>query len=117
MNLKAVRMQATITGVRSKVDGSLGITIATPELTSEEKVVVMQLQNINSELTVVPEDARTPEMVKVKQGLESKTPSQRLRAVTFVWWKQAGEQGDFEVFYKQKIESFIDFIKQEKLED
>jgi len=56
-------------------------------------------------------------MVKVKQELDSKTPSQRLRGVLFIWWKQSGEQGQFEDFYRNKMEEFINYIKQEKLED
>jgi hypothetical protein len=40
------------------------------------------------------------------------SPSQRARAVLFVYWKQLGSKGDFEQFYNQKMEQFIDRIKE-----
>ena len=42
---------------------------------------------------------------------KTKTPSKRLRATLYVLWQQTGEQGDFEVFYREKMEKLIDFVK------
>jgi hypothetical protein len=42
---------------------------------------------------------------------EGKTPSKRLRAVLFVYWKQKGEQGDFEDFYRAKMNELTEYIK------
>jgi len=42
---------------------------------------------------------------------EQKSKSQRLRAVLFILWKQNGEKGDFEIYYHQKMEAFIDAVK------
>ena len=47
---------------------------------------------------------------------KNKTPSKRLRAVLFVLWKQRGEHGDFEVWYREQIEKIIINIKT-KLDD
>ena len=41
----------------------------------------------------------------------SKTPSKRLRSVLFVLWKQQGEQGSFESFYRERMEKLIDMVK------
>jgi len=46
---------------------------------------------------------------------DGKTPSQRLRAVLFVRWKQLGKTGDFDAYYRKSMEHFIDTVK-EKLE-
>ena len=41
-----------------------------------------------------------------------KSPSQRQRAVLFVYWKQQGAKGDFEVFYNKSINDYIDNVKE-----
>ena len=45
--MKTIQTHAIITGVRSKVDRSLGLTIATPELTTNERSLFMEYQGIN----------------------------------------------------------------------
>lgn len=36
---KSIQTQGQITGIRAKVDGSLGLSVSTPELSPEEKVL------------------------------------------------------------------------------
>lgn len=48
--------------------------------------------------------------------IESKTPSQRLRAVLFIQWKQSGSKNTFEDYYRAKIEEYINEVK-ETLDD
>jgi hypothetical protein len=48
---------------------------------------------------------------EVKGEFDRKTPGQRLRATIYVWWQQAGEQGDFETFYLHKMEKIIEGVK------
>ena len=45
--MKAIKTSVIITGVRSKVDRSLGITLSTPELSTEERSEFMNLQGVN----------------------------------------------------------------------
>lgn len=57
-----------------------------------------------------------PEQVKLPTepaplGRGFKSPSQRLRAVLFVAWKAAGEQGDFEDYYKGELTYIINSYK------
>ena len=42
---------------------------------------------------------------------KAKTPSQRLRAVMYIWYQQSNRTVDFEVFYREKMEKLIDFVK------
>jgi hypothetical protein len=44
--------------------------------------------------------------------VEGKTPSQRLHSVLFVYWKQLGEQGDFDLFYADYMNRIIEKIKE-----
>jgi len=42
---------------------------------------------------------------------KTKTPSKRLRAVLFLMWKQLGEVGDFETYYRVQVEKVIEHLK------
>ena len=44
--MRAINFQAIITSIRALKDGSLSLTIHSPELTSEEKAEFMNLQNV-----------------------------------------------------------------------
>jgi hypothetical protein len=109
--MKALKLQAIITGIRSKVDRSLGLSISTPELSSEEKTEVMNLQGVNVNLLIEPLDEEAPELLQVNKEIEGKTPSQRMRAVIFILWKQLGEPGQFETYYLDKINRLIEALK------
>ena len=44
---------------------------------------------------------------------ETKTPSQRLRAVLFVFWKEVkGGKGSFDDFYRHTMEKYIENVKE-----
>jgi len=109
--VKAIQSKIIISSIRAKVDGSIGFSATTPELTTEEKVAFMELQNQELDCVFAPTvNLNAPKMV-VTAEMKGKTPSSRLYNTLFVLWKQNGEVGDFEVFYKQNMERFIDLVK------
>lgn len=105
--MKTLHTQAIITGIRSRADRSIGLSISTPELKPEEKTLFFELQNINVTMTITPIDERVPEEHKIEKDLESKSQSQRIRATLFVLWKQNPEQMEFEEYYRNKTEKYI----------
>ena len=109
--MKEINTRLIITSLRAKVDGSIGISASTPELSKAEKSEFFDLQNVELEASLKPLGFKV-EQVKVEKGLDGKSPSQRLRAVLFVYWKQQGEEGDFEVFYRQKMDNLINMVKE-----
>jgi hypothetical protein len=112
--MKAVRCEAIITSIRSRADRSLGLGLSTPELSSEEKVALMDLQNILVDFLVIPKDENDPELVIVEKEMDLKTPSQRLRAVLFLLFKaeqQKGKKDTFDGFYNRHMEKLIEFVK------
>lgn len=113
--MKTIQVQAVIAGIRSKLDKSLGLTLHTPELSSKERALFMDLQGINVDLTITPIDDNPEGVETINKELESKTQSQRIRACLYRYWEQQGKEGDFETFYKQKTEKIIESIK-DKLE-
>lgn len=113
--MKAINTEAVITSIRSRRDKSLGLSMETPELTSSEKAEFMNLQGINLDVFFNPKDEPGAPELKIDKEVSTKTQSQRLRAVLFVLWKQEGEKDKFEDFYRDRMEKFIDWIK-EKLD-
>ena len=114
--IKALTCHVQITGVRAKVDGSLGVSLATPELSAGEKAVFMEWMNRDATMLLQVDTAGVGDIKEVKGEFDRKTPGQRLRAVIYVWWQQSGEQGDFDTFYLHKMEKIIDGVKT-KLEE
>ena len=109
--MKAIVTQAVLTSFASKVDKSLAFRGVTPELTSAEKTALMDFQGLNVRLLIEPIDYPSDGKSEIKSKLDNKTPSERLRAVLFVWWTQEGEQGVFADFYRSKMEHLIDGVK------
>ena len=109
--IKALTCHVQISGVRAKVDGSLGITLATPELTADEKAVFMGWMNRDLVMLLQAEAAGVGDVKEIKGEFDSKTPGQRLRAVLFVWWQQLGKAGEFDRFYLEHMEKLIEHIK------
>lgn len=114
--MKAIKANIIITGIRSKVDRSLEVTLSTPELTTEERAEFMNLQGINCRALFEPTDTIPTEVYEVKKDVDRKTQAQRIRGVLFILWKKEGGQGDFEDYYQSKTEQFIEFIKR-KIEE
>jgi hypothetical protein len=108
--MKAIKVNVVISGVRSKVDRSLGLTLSTPELTTEERAEFMNLQGINCEALFNPLEEKV-DLIEVKGETETRTQSQRLRAVLFLIWKGEGEKTTFEEFYRSKMEAIIEHYK------
>jgi hypothetical protein len=109
--MKAIETKAIITGIRSKVDRSLGLTVATPETTVEERAEFMNLQGNPVTLFIQPDDMPQAPLLKVRSDIQNKTSSERLRAVLFVYYKTLSDVGDFEDFYKREMEKLIDHYK------
>lgn len=99
---------------RLRKDGSASLSFDTRELTAEEIFTIMSLRHTEGWLCFAPNESEleTPEE---PAETDEKTPSERLRAVLFVWYKQQCEKGKFvglfETFKKEKMEQFIEIIK------
>lgn len=113
--MKAIKTNAIISSIRRKTDKSLGLTISTPEVTNEEAIAIMELQGVNIDLWMKPLDETPEEVIEIDKEIEQKSQATRIRAVLFLLWKQEGEQGEFNTYYKEKTEKYLDWLK-EKLD-
>jgi hypothetical protein len=108
--MKAIQLRVNVSSIRSRKDGSLGLSLETPELDVPQKVVIMSLQNIECEMTLTPING-TDEIVEVKTDLDNKSSSQRLRDVLFVLYKQDNSTEMFDTYYQKKMEKIIEWVK------
>ena len=85
----------------------------TPEMSNEQILVMLRLRGINldCELSPLNEELEPPEVVKSE--VQTKTASERLRAVLFVLFKNdSGTPTEtFDSFYSRHMEKLIDFVK------
>lgn len=107
-------LPALISPPTIRKDGSIKLSFDSRELSAEEYMVVMGFRNTEGWLCFSPneEDLEIP---KEHAEIDEKTPSERLRAVLFVWYKQETESrkfvGTFETFKREKYEKIIDTVK------
>ena len=109
--MKTLKVLIQITSVRAKVDGSLGLGLCTPELSSDEKVAFMELLNANVNATFQPIDEPKAEEINIKKDINSKSQSERIRAIIYILYKQDKSDLTFENYYKNQTEKIIDWLK------
>lgn len=110
-----IKLPAYIVGYNRKADRSCSIRLETQELTGEQLLELDKhyqafgwflFDENNISLKDIPEEEAED---------KDKSPSKRLKAVIFILWKQSGSEGDFNAYYREKMEKLINFIK-EKLD-
>ena len=109
--MQALTCDVILEGCSTRADGSLSVRFSTPELSADEKTVFFELQKHELKMLLQPKSDAPSGLKDVKGEFDRKTPSLRLRNVLFVEWRQQGEQGDFEDYYRKRIESYIVSVK------
>ena len=110
---RLIQLPVLIAGLQTKVDGSVKITLETRELENDYAGQLYGMRNAEAWCVISANEIKEPNIPRqaADPELTSKTPSQRLRAVIFVYWQQKGSTQDFDTFYKQRLESIIDQYK------
>lgn len=116
--MKAIVLEHAIaSSFRSRKDKSLGFSVSTPELTTAQKVALMDLDGLNIRILLEPIDYEIDGKIEVATDSETKTSGQRLRAVMFVLFKYEIEtkiipaDTNFTVYYENKMEKIINHCK------
>jgi hypothetical protein len=114
---KPIKCNVVLTSVRTRRDNSLGLSIETPELDNDAMLVFLRLRGINLDMTLEPMGQELEAPIEVKARRDERSPALRQRNILFVWFKYEQECGrlpkdyNFEVFYAEKIEKNIEYIK------
>jgi len=106
-----------IGGIRTLKDGSVSITMDTPELSAGKAGEIFNLRNKIAYIYVSERQIESNEK-KMVDSLEpeitGKTPSKRLYNVLYRCWEQANEgHAKFDDYYRAKMENIINTYKSE----
>lgn len=108
-------LPAVINPPSIRKDGSVSIKFDSRELSSEEYMMIMGFRNCEGWLAFQPNEDGIPDLPKERAEVDQKTPSERLRAVLYIWYKQETESnkftGSFEAFRNEKMEKIIEGVK------
>jgi len=112
--------QAEISKIMTMSDHGVRLQIDTPELGPEETAKLFNLKKPETivwvafkDIPLEEKDIDVPEVMD--KDVDTKTPSQRLRACLFLYWQQNKKGMDFPLFYQRQMEKWISSIK-EKLQ-
>ena len=118
---EGILFQAIVRKVSTLVDGSLTITLETPELGNEEAAKLLSLRKIQGLCYISPKQKIDGAMMDTIDGqhpeiMGGKTPSKRLRDRMFVYWNQNHEgYDDYEMWYARQLDlfgqTFLDKLK------
>ncbi len=107
-------LPAIINPPRLRKDKSCSISFDTRELSSEELFTIISLSQSEGWLAFQPNEENI-EIPTERAEVDEKTPSERLRACLYVWFKQESDKGKFtgtfETFKKEKYEKIIEGVK------
>ena len=113
--MNAIQTDVVLTGASTRADGSLGLKFATPELKPEHKTAFFELLNQPLSMLIQPTGEKATGLKDIKGEFDSKTPSQRMRAVLYCLWKFRTEKHicevSFEKFYLTEMERVISSMK------
>ena len=112
---KTFQVPANLDGLSPLKDGSMSLRFHTQELTAQEKLHLLNKHQTFGYLMFKENEFTDADVPKEDASDETKKPSQRLRAVIFVMWRQKGMEGDFDQFYNKKMNYIIEQFK-DKLE-
>lgn len=103
---------AILTRIAYLKDGGVSLGFATNELSDEDKVIASKFYNKFGYVLFKENQFVEKDIPASDANDESRTPSQRLRAALFILWKQKKEpKADFDVFYRQQMETAINRVK------
>jgi len=106
---------AEICKVETLADNTLRLRVdTTKELPAEQEAMIMQLRNkqgyfVYAEQDITQDDLK--DLPEIETAKEEKSPSQRLRAVLYLFWKQGTQVQTLTQFYGREMEKIIDHFK------
>jgi len=115
--MNGVLICCEIGSVKSLVDGSVSVTLVTPEISGGKVGELFDLRKKIAYVYISARQVETNEKVIVdglNPELKGKSPGQRLRNVLFIKWQQDNEgYKDSESYYVAKMENLITHFKNE----
>lgn len=109
-----ITLPAVLNPISRRKDKSVRLSLETRELNPEETLSLMSIEGAEMWVVLSPNEGDT-EVPDEDAHIDEKSPSERLKNVLFVWWKQEVEAGKYvgiyENFRRERMEKIIDTIK------
>ena len=112
---KNITVTLEIGRISSRKDGSVSMSVETPQLSPEEVALFFAFHGTAVKATLEPLVETQVDDYVVEKDIEKITPSQRLRRILYLEWQQKGATGFFDDFYRRQMEVICETEKQ-KLE-
>lgn len=109
-----IQLPVIVNPPRIRKDKSVGLSFDTRELLPDEVLSLLTLSGTEGWVCISPnqEELSVPEE---QANTDTKSPSERLRDVLYVLYKQRTDSGEyvglFDTFYREQVEKLIEFIK------
>ena len=126
MSRKTIVFEGGVDNIRTLSDKSLSIKLGTPELSADKVAELYKVLHqpgfvVFSTEEISQKQIDAVESASIDMEFDTKTPSQRLRAVLYRLWEQLSpkekdENGatkyvDFDLCYKRKMNEIINHLK------
>lgn len=114
--MKGIILSCEIENIATRRDGSIKVILGTPELSAGNAAELLGLRNKIAAVYISPKDSISQGEIEqadsLDPGIPGKSPSQRMRNVLFLLFKQGNEgHKEFDSYYRAKMELFIESLK------
>jgi hypothetical protein len=106
-----LKTPAILTSYTPKVDGSMKLSFTTQELDDAQKMYVISYYQKFGNLLFKENEILDDEIPEEDAVREGKTPSERLRNVMYVYWKEHGIVEPFGAWREKQMDKIIESIK------
>ncbi len=114
---KTVVFEAGINKVATLSDGSLSINLHTQELDDDTMTRIFKLRKLPGMCLLSTDDKISQEEIDLVENfttdyeINTKSQSQRLRAVLYRVWESGDQKIDFRIFYENNLDRIINKYK------
>lgn len=105
------QFEASLDGVSYLADGGVSLRFSTKELGAEDRVKVSYFHRHYGWVCFKENEFKEDEIPTGDAEDEERSPSQRLRAVLYILWKQKASKLPFEQFYRNQIDAAISRVR------
>jgi len=109
-----VILPTVLNPISRRKDKSVKLSLETRELSPQETLTLMSMEGLEMWLCLAPNENEL-EVPEENAEVDEKSPSDRLRAVLYVWYTQEIKNGTFvglfDTFRKEKMEKIIWGVK------
>ena len=111
-----LQLETIVKKISTLSDGGLKLEIITQELKPEDATKLFRLKGKIGFMVFKPAKITEEDIInlpeEIKEFKSDKTPSQKLRAVIYLTWKQTSQKETFDQFYRRHIGKLVEQYKE-----